>query len=79
MFARKCVYIAQTNGQIHLQVAGLCANLLIRTQMPSHCHWARPSLIETTVIILTLFAQVMVSKASATNYDVKIHHWGLKG
>ena len=29
--------------------------------------------------ILTLFTQVMVSKASATNYDVKTRHWGLKG
>ena len=29
--------------------------------------------------ILTLFTQVMVSKASATNYDVKRRHWGLKG
>ena len=27
-----------------------------------------------TIIILTLFAQVMVSKASATNYDTKIRH-----
>ena len=25
------------------------------------------------------FTQVMVSKASATNYDIKTRHWGLKG